>query len=382
MTRILNVIRHPVGGIRSYLRYTYSALPADEWSTTVLTIDVEEAHLIRAGLVAPSRLEFVADRDATLRLGLASLQALQSREYQLVHSQGATAGIVTAPGARLLGVPHVVTFHETFRAEQFAGVTGAVTRRALVATIDLADAIVVLGHDAQSNLFECVPLDAAQRRKVHVVPNGVPVAWLTGEGSRQRPGLRARLGVPPEVTLFGFVGRFMPEKGFDLLVQAVGELRRMGEAVPPFRVVAVNDGAYMREYLQTIESLGLADQFAFIELQPSAAGTLCELDAVVMPSRREACPLVAMEALVLACPLIATNCVGLREVTAGTPAFAAESGDPVSVAGAMRRVLADRTGAAAAAAAFAPQARARFDAAQTAAAMATLFRQVMARPPQ
>lgn len=376
MTRILNVIRHPVGGIRSYLRYTYAALPPDEWTTTVLTIDVEEAHLMAAGLGEGSRLEFVTDRDATLRLGLAAMQALQSGDYGLVHSQGATAGIVAAPAARMLGVPHVVTLHETFRPEQFTGLRGALTRRALHLMIDLADAIVVLGDDARGNLLEHVPLDEAGQRKLHIVRNGVPVRWLEEEGARHRPGLRDRLAVPPDVALLGFVGRFMPEKGFDLLVQAAHLLQGRGAALPPFRIVAVNDGAYMREYRETITALGLAPLFSFIELQPSAAGTLLELDAVVMPSRREACGLVAMEALVLGCPLIASNCLGLREVTAGTPAIEAKTDDAGSLAQAIERVLAHRQDVARQAAAFIDQAREVFDASNTARQMADLFRRV------
>ena len=375
MTRILNVIRHPVGGIRSYLRYTYAALPPDEWTTTVLTIDVEEAHLMGAGLGAGSRLEFVADRDATLRLGLSAMRELQSGQYGLVHSQGTTAGIVAAPGARMLGVPHVVTLHETFRPEQFAGWRGAVTRSAVRLMIDLADAVVVLGDDALTNLVEHVQVDDRALRKVHIIRNGVPVRWLIEEGARQRPELRRRLALPPDVALLGFVGRFMPEKGFDLLVQAAHQLSQRGTALPPFRIVAVNDGAYMREYRDLIASLGIAPLFSFVGLQPSAAGTLLELDAVVMPSRREACGLVAMEALVLGCPLIASNCFGLREVTAGTPAIEAANGDAGSLALAIERFLTHRGDVARQASAFVDRARDAFEAANTARQMADLFRQ-------
>jgi len=379
MNRILNVIRHPVGGIRSYLRYTYAALPPGEWTTTVLTIDCEEARLMRDGLGPTARLEMVADRDATVRLALASVSELQSGRYQLAHSQGATAGIVTAPGARALGVPHVVTLHETFRPEQFTGLRGALTRQALRLMFGLADGVVVLGDDALANLLECVPLDEPQRRRIHIVRNGVPVDWLVTEGERHCPGLRQRLGLPADISLLGFVGRFMPEKGFDLLIRAVHELKQRGDAVPGFHVVAVNDGAYMREYRQTIDALGISSHFSFVGLQPSAAGTLRQVDAVVMPSRREACGLVAMEALVLGCPLIAANCIGLREVTAGTPAVVAETDDVGSLANAVADFLARRRDVTSQTAAFVLRARESFDVSKTAQQMANLFRQVMAR---
>ncbi len=44
------------------------------------------------------------------------------------------------------------------------------------------------------------------------------------------------------------------------------------------------------------------------------------MDMVVMPSRWEACGLLGMEVLAAGVPLISTDCIGLREVVAGSPA--------------------------------------------------------------
>jgi len=46
--RVLVVVRHPVGGIRTYLKYTYGALPSGKYRFTVLAVrSLETSHLRR-----------------------------------------------------------------------------------------------------------------------------------------------------------------------------------------------------------------------------------------------------------------------------------------------------------------------------------------------
>ena len=66
-------------------------------------------------------------------------------------------------------------------------------------------------------------------------------------------------------------------------------------------------------------------------------------DAVVLTSRAEGLPLVALEALASGTPLVATSVRGLRElVTDGENALVVPPDDAQALAGALRRVLEDR----------------------------------------
>lgn len=377
--RILNLVRFPIGGIRSYLRYTYSRLEAEAYTVTIVAVDDRELGLLPDGM-APVHvdLKVVSKQRPFLRLALAAHREIRDGRFDVVHSQGTTAAVSGAISARWYGVPHVVTLHETFRAEQFAGALGEIKRRLLARFLGLAEAIVVVGEDARKNLFEFIPLTPEAARRVEIIRNGVAVDTLFQESKSSRPGLRARWNIADDVVLFGFMGRFMPEKGFDVLLEAVHLLKQASADLPKFLIVAANEGAFVREYRQRIVEAGLEPLFAFAGLQPTAAGMLQELDAVVMPSRREACGLVAMEAIVLGCPLIASDCIGLREVTAGTPAFLSVAGDPSSLAEAMRAFLNRRSEARTSAEAFAPEARDTFDSVHTARSLAALFERTLA----
>jgi glycosyltransferase involved in cell wall biosynthesis len=371
---VLNVVRYPIGGIRNYLRYTYSKLDPALYRTTIVTVERPEAHLLPAGMAPlPVDLRTVPESGSFVRLAWRVRRLLHDRTYQIVHSQGMTAGVVTALSNRSRERPHVLTLHETFRREQFEGPLGALKQRVLALVMARVDSIIVVSRDAFDNLRQFIPLSAETLARVEVIRNGVSVDTLVNEANTSGGGLRGRLGVDTGTPLLGYVGRFMPEKGFDVLIEAVDLLRRREATVPAFKVVAVNDGAFVREYQQRITDRGLLSWFLFTGFQSSVAGTLTELDAVIMPSLREAGPLVPMEAMVLGCPVIASDCVGLRELTAGTPAIQSVAGDAASLADAIARFLGASAAHKARALDYVSTARQTFDSSVAAGMLTALF---------
>jgi glycosyltransferase involved in cell wall biosynthesis len=69
---------------------------------------------------------------------------------------------------------------------------------------------------------------------------------------------------------------------------------------------------------------------------PDVRRILRSIDALVMPSLWKACPLQPIEAFIDSCPVIASDCIGHREVTPGTQALTVRMKDAKSLADAMR----------------------------------------------
>ena len=90
-----------------------------------------------------------------------------------------------------------------------------------------------------------------------------------------------------------------------------------------------------------------------------------------MPSRWEACGLLAMEALCAGVPLVGTTCIGLREVLAGTPALTAPPGDHEAIARALVAAVAPEVRPRFAA--YRAQARERFSSERTARELRALY---------
>ena len=174
---------------------------------------------------------------------------------------------------------------------------------------------------------------------------------------------------------FVFVGRPMPQKGFVDIIGACKLLARRFD----FLIIVCGDGGFIREYRAEIERSGLRSLFRFQGFLGAVAGQLRASDAQLMPSLWEACGIAAMEALIAGCPLIASNCIGLREVVAGSPALVVPPGSPEALASAMERVILERHALRAAALAYAPIASERFDVRHTSQALGRLLAEVAGR---
>src|SRR6185437_15543213 len=114
-------------------------------------------------------------------------------------------------------------------------------------------------------------------------------------------------------------GRFMEQKGFRVLIDAVGILKRNGLSPARARVLAVGSGGYVREDRARIAAFGLEEFFTIWPYQRDIASILKGIHCLVMPSLWEASGILAMEAMVAGIPVIGSDCVGLRETLAESP---------------------------------------------------------------
>lgn len=377
--RVLIVIRHPVGGIRTYLKYTYRHLDPNKYKLTILTVRDTEGELIKTDL-SQFDIEYIAvdSKHAVPLMVWRVFNILRIEKYDIIHSQGFTAGIVSVLGNLISKTPHLITSHDVFQEEQFSGIAGSVKRWLMGGLFGKADFIQSVSEDAQSNLLEFLPVLQRYEAKRGVIMNGIDIERF--EQNVYQPikeSFHKQLNIKEGSVLFGFLGRFMPQKGFEYLVDAVAMLARAGVR-RNFRIIAVNDGAYIREYKRLIEEKNVSQYFTFTGFVPDVGSILLDLDALVMPSLWEAYGLMAAEAFIVGCPVIASNCIGLREVIRDTPAIVVQARDSDSLARALRDVMEKSHFHKQRALDFVPEARKRFDSRVTAKQLDILLNQVIA----
>lgn len=370
--RVLAVARWPVGGIRTHLRYHYEPLAAAGYRFTFVGPDDSSLQTLRAGLGGLAGAEFVGVplRGRSCRLWPAVRRLLRTRRFALVHAHGLTAGVHSAAAAFALGVPLVVTLHEPLRPAQFPGRLGSFKRWAMGTLLRRADRIIAVSEDAQDNLRSHLPALARRTDQVIVVPNGIETAKYDDVPKQTADTLRQRLGVGPETVLFGYLGRFMPEKGFPVLLEA---LERLAGRYSPerFHLVAFGSDDYRREYQKRIDQEGLGGVATLLDFVADVVPIFAGLDLVVVPSLWEASSLVSMEAMSAGVPVLGSDCPGLREVLRGTPSVTVPTGDVAALADGLARFLeAPWTSEARA---YAPAARERFDRSHSARRLQELF---------
>jgi glycosyltransferase involved in cell wall biosynthesis len=180
--------------------------------------------------------------------------------------------------------------------------------------------VVAVSRTVQSSLI------AAGIAPVEVIWNGVPL---------QPP--RPPLASPPTVA---FAGRFVQEKGVDILLHAFA---RVVAAIPAAQLMLAGDGPERLPLRQLITDLGLSTQVSMTghlprqELEKHFATAWVQ----VVPSRwAEPFGLVAAEAMMRGTAVVASNTGALAEmVQDGTTGFLVPPGDPEALAAALLQVL-------------------------------------------
>lgn len=143
----------------------------------------------------------------------------------------------------------------------------------------------------------------------------------------------------------GFAGRFVEEKGFDYLLQAMPLVR---ERIPEAHFVFAGETAITYErFFERWRPLWERQRDGLTELGliPDAqrmADFYAMCDAFVLPSRTDCFAIVQVEALLAGTPLVTSDIPGAREVVRATGAGTlVPAGDPAGIAEGIARVLAD-----------------------------------------
>jgi len=118
---------------------------------------------------------------------------------------------------------------------------------------------------------------------------------------------------PSDTPLLLCIGRLSPEKGFDIAITALASLRKHFTNV---RLVIAGDGPSKKELEIQADKLNLGNVVEFVGwVIPNDVPSLIRSSTLVlMPSRSEGLPLVALEASFMARPIVASRVGGLPEV--------------------------------------------------------------------
>lgn len=144
------------------------------------------------------------------------------------------------------------------------------------------------------------------------VPNGNKFLILNGiepslsRADRSREPLISEfpmLASHPRV--FAAIGRFVPAKGFDFLLDVWANVRAP--------LLLVGDGPQKPALRRQVEKLGLADRVTFTGFRNDVPSLLSSVDCLVISSRREGFPYLLVESLHLGTPVISTKVSGCKE---------------------------------------------------------------------
>jgi len=330
---ILIVIRWPVGGIISFLGNLYGYFDPARYRFTVLAPDLPEIKILLQRL-SNHQIKYVpiASRPSFSLFWKDTMRLIFKNKFDLVHSQGLTAGVSSVFACVRRRTPHLLTLHDMFQDNNFKGYGRYPKIVILSIMLSLIDAIHLVSNDARENLLTYLPFLKRYKKKLFVSQNGVQVNHFLNS-----PGLdlRKEYRIPENTFIIGFLGRFMSPKGFPYLIDAIRQLS-VRKDIPrnPFVLAYGHDGFLANEKVN-IKNQRIEEYFSFLPFVADVAPILKGIDVLVVPSVWETCPILPMEAMVAGTPIIGSNCIGLREVLSGTPSRIIQARDSKSLANAL-----------------------------------------------
>ncbi|MEO0344807.1 MAG: glycosyltransferase family 4 protein [Pseudomonadota bacterium] len=313
MKRILVTARWPVGGIRTFIKYVYTQMSCDNLAIELAVPDVAEARQLEADLIATG-IRVTWTPNSTVGYFRALRKRLRGESVDMLHTHGFTA--LLAGIAAASRTPHLVTIHDVLLDAQLSGPKGLARRLALKFALNRVTAIHAVSEACRDNVVGMLDLSVGDASRIEVIRNGIEIRPFLDAPTED---IRERLNIREDSLLVGFFGRFMNQKGFRYLIEAVEQVRR--DEGRPIVVLCVGSGGFRARESRDIHTRALSEAFHFVDFVPDVGPLMKSVDVVAMPSLWEACGLVAMEAMVSGAPLLASDIPALRELCKGSPAL-------------------------------------------------------------
>jgi glycosyltransferase involved in cell wall biosynthesis len=330
--RILHAVRAPVGGIIRHILDVANG-QADRGHQVGIVADS-----LTGGERAAAALAEIAPR---LQLGVHRLpihrqphpsdamawtrfmRLIRRLKPQVLHGHGAKAGVFVRLASRSqqairIYTPHGGSLH--YPPNTMAGAFYSRLERALMNRTELF-------------LFESAFARDTYQRVIGVPSSGLVRCVFNGVTASEFDPVP----LAEDATDLVYVGEFRHIKGADLLLDAVARLRGEGR---PITLTLGGDGEQTTNLKAQVERLGLSQAVRFIGHVKARYG-FSKGRLLVVPSRGDSMPYVAIEAAAAGVPMIAARVGGIPEIFGphGDALFA--PGDPAAMAQAISAAIAN-----------------------------------------
>lgn len=303
-----------------------------EWVNGVRIIQVPAGppHAVRKEDLLPFMAEFTAY----------VCQSAKRRPYDLIHANFWMSGLVAAEVKQLLGIPFVVTFHALGRvrrshqgeADQFPNQRFAIEDRVV------AEAAQIIAECPQEE-EDLIRFYNADPARITIIPGGFDPSqfWPIGKALA-----RVALGIAPEERLILQLGRMVPRKGVDTVIQGFAHLLRQHQT--PARLLIVGgeaeepNSAISPEIsrLQALaQSEGVADKVTFVGQRGREAlkWYYSAADIFVTTPWYEPFGITPVEAMACGTPVVGSNVGGIKfTVRDGETGYLVSPKDPAAIA--------------------------------------------------
>lgn len=264
------------------------------------------------------------------------IRIIQRHKVDFVHSQGARADFFARIAGRISRIQHNictiampvegfdVEFWRKMIYRSFDRLTGRYVERFIVVSDALKKDLIEIGGIPGSKIVR--------------IYNGIELNHYHPDAESVR--IRNAWNIPRDVPLIGAVGRMVWQKGFESFIKAIPEVV---QAVPDAKFVFVGDGPIKDPLIVKSEQLNVRDRILFAGFRSDIKEVLSAVDLLVVPSLLEGFPMVTLEAMAMAKPVVATSIDGITEqITDDENGLLVPPKDHRTLAAAILRLIQDK----------------------------------------
>lgn len=210
------------------------------------------------------------------------LRILKQGRFDIVHAQANKAVMLLSKLTPFISAKTVGTIHNTNKnkGRPFKNI----------------DHVIAVSNAAGHLIKKNIP--------VTVVYNGIRLSLEQSSFSRRQ--LVDMFELHPDKPLLCSVGRLVPAKGFDLLIESIKDIDA--------NLLIIGDGPLTQALQSQVERLELQDRVKLLGFRKDVPQILAGADGVVISSRNEGFSYVFAEAVLLGKPVLSTNVPVANEV--------------------------------------------------------------------
>jgi len=226
---------------------------------------------------------------------------VRENSVALLHAHTPRTAMITSLVALRTGLPWVYHVHSPTSRDSTLGLVNRLNSWIERYSILNCDCLITV---SESLAKEMLRLGVAEHQLV-TVPNGVPaIEPIDARARMEQPNWR-----------LGIVALMRPRKGVEVALQAIQRLKAAGRSVTLELIGGFETMEYQRQIMAMIEELDVQDVVEWTGFTSDVPEAIRRLDAIVLPSLfGEGMPMVVLEALAAAVPVVATSVEGTPEV--------------------------------------------------------------------